>query len=358
MITESTLVLIGLVEGSLLAVAALVLLGRGSHRRLAGRQQRRRDAARTALTRALVKRSASPGDDTADGLAADLRPLSRGEGARLFAELAPHVKGADQAWLAERAREIGVIAHAARLATSRFWWRRLRGVRTLAVLGVDSADSLRLAADPHPLVRSQVAEWAGTDPSPEGVRTLAGMLSDPSRASRFAVQDALVRVGGGAVDAVAGKLRAPRDRQEAVAALRVARGLAHVALTGPVLDLSRHEDAVIRTPAYAALGALGGAAAVARLEEGLDDPGDAPRAAAAEALGRLGHWRAAAALARQLEHPAWDVRAAAARALLALGPPGVIFLRRALKRDDRFARDMARHVLEVAEVVGRRRVPA
>ena len=76
------------------------------------------------------------------------------------------------------------------------------------------------------------------------------------------------------------------------------------------------------------------------------------RAAAAQALGKLRHWPAAAALAALLRDRAWEVRRAAGFALRALGAPGLLFLRRSLQDTDRYAADMARHVLGLPDPAG------
>ncbi|MCW3016357.1 MAG: rane protein of unknown function, partial [Solirubrobacterales bacterium] len=73
------------------------------------------------------------------------------------------------------------------------------------------------------------------------------------------------------------------------------------------------------------------------------------RAAAARSLGAAGHWTAAGKLRRALGDPAWEVRRAAGLALRALGAPGEVLLRQALSDEDRFARDMARLVLELED---------
>ena len=66
-------------------------------------------------------------------------------------------------------------------------------------------------------------------------------------------------------------------------------------------------------------------------------------------LGRIGHWPAAPALAKRLQDPAWLVRRNAALALRSLGAPGELLLGRALREDDRFARDIARQTLDLPE---------
>jgi HEAT repeat protein len=59
------------------------------------------------------------------------------------------------------------------------------------------------------------------------------------------------------------------------------------------------------------------------------------------------HWQAAAQLAQCLQDSTWRVRRDAGLALRALGAPGALFLRRALKGNDAFAADMSQQVLDL-----------
>jgi HEAT repeat protein len=77
---------------------------------------------------------------------------------------------------------------------------------------------------------------------------------------------------------------------------------------------------------------------------------DAPtRAAAVAALGHLGHWPAAARIAERLGDPDWEVRRQAALALRGMGAVGTVLLRRALRVEDRFSRDMATLALDLPD---------
>jgi HEAT repeat protein len=76
------------------------------------------------------------------------------------------------------------------------------------------------------------------------------------------------------------------------------------------------------------------------------------RAAAAHALGKLGHWPAVSHLAPLLRDRVWIVRRAAGLALLALGAPGLLYLRRYLSDTDPFAADMAQQALDLPSTVG------
>jgi HEAT repeat protein len=92
---------------------------------------------------------------------------------------------------------------------------------------------------------------------------------------------------------------------------------------------------------------VGGAESAERLLELLGDEAFQVRAAAAQSLGRMRHWQAGSGLSERLRDPTWPVRRQAALALRAIGAPGVLFLRRAIKEDDHFASDMAQQILDL-----------
>jgi HEAT repeat protein len=203
-----------------------------------------------------------------------------------------------------------------------------------------------LLDDPRPEVRAQAAEWASEHPDPKTVERLVTMLGDPAPAARFSARDSLVRMGSPAAEALGRTL--PRLSGTTLpVALEVAAAVAEPHLLEPGLELASHQDAEVRTRAVTLLGALGGEGAVTALEQALGDPESDVRAAAATALADLAHWPAAASVARMLEDPAWDCRRAAGLGLLRLGEPGRLLLNRALDSDDRFAADMARHVMDL-----------
>nr|MBA2348214.1 HEAT repeat domain-containing protein [Solirubrobacterales bacterium] len=244
----------------------------------------------------------------------------------------------------------GLISRAERWCTSRRWWRRLRGVRLLGLLGRGDDVVPRLLHDANPDVRAEAAAWAAGSRSPAVVERLLELLEDPETLCRFAVKDSLLRLGEPVVDPLARRL----PILEGVAlreALTIAAALAEPRLRDPALALLGHRDPAVRALASDVVGRIGGVAAAERVAELLSDPDPAPRAAAARALGHLGHWRTAAQLTPLLRDPAWDVRRAAGVALRGLGAPGTLLLRRALADADPFAADMARQLLELPPAV-------
>jgi hypothetical protein len=275
-----------------------------------------------------------------------LRDLPHNVQVIAFLEIARNLTGTGKERLRFVAQQVGLIDRARQLCESRRWTRRLRGARILSRMDVPDPLVHQLLADPHPAVRAQAAEWAAAQPSVDVISAMLTLLADPATQARFAVQDALLRMGS----IVAGPLATfleTRSGPAAEAGLRVAESLAQPSLGPVALHHSRSENAALRVAAANLLGAVGDAPAAQRLTELLGDDDSRVRAAAAHGLGRMQHWQAASLLADRLRDKAWRVRRAAGLALRAIGAPGALFLRRAIKSDDRFAADMAQQVLDL-----------
>jgi HEAT repeat protein len=275
-----------------------------------------------------------------------LRRVPRDPQVAAFLEASRNLTGAGKERLRFVAREISLLDRARRLCESRLWTRRLRGARLLARM--DVADPLieKLLADPNPAVRAQAAEWAATQPAPSIIAIMLTMLADPATQARFAVQDALLRMGSTIAEPLASFLET-HSGLPAESGLRVSESLAEPRFLPAGLRHSASEEVGVRTAAANLLGAIGGPESAARLMELLKDPESLVRAAAAHGLGRMQHWPAAAQLAEGLQDSTWGVRRDAGLALRAIGAPGALFLRRALKGTDLFAADMAQQVLDL-----------
>jgi HEAT repeat protein len=263
-----------------------------------------------------------------------------------FLEMSRHLSGAAKERLSFVAGQVGVVDRARKLCESNRWSRRLRGARILSRLDVVDPLVQRLLLDPHPAVRAQAAEWAAAQPSVAVISAMLKLLADPATQARFAVQNALLRMGA----VVAGPLATFLERNSgraAEAGLRVAESLAEPRFGPAALRLSRTSDVGVRIAAARLLGAVGDAGGAERLIELLEDDDPSVRAAAAQGLGRMQHWKAASLLASRLRDSSWRVRRAAGLALRSIGAPGSLFLRRALKEDDAFAADMAQQVLDL-----------
>ena len=242
----------------------------------------------------------------------------------------PHARDAAQRW-----------------CRSRRWWRRLQGVRALSLLGADEPDLTHMLWDPRPEVRTEVAAWAAAHPNDRAVSHLLAMLDDPEGSCRWAASDAILRLGGAAVEPLRAHLETNPPRL--ADALRLAARLATPALLEPALRACTSEDAAVRAAAVDVAAAIGGPETFTALEALLRDPDAGVRAAAARGIGRLEGRTFARALAELLYDPVWTVRRAAATSLRALGPTGRLHLRRALTDPDPRASEIAKHVVDLPE---------
>lgn len=243
-----------------------------------------------------------------------------------------------------------MVDAARRWCSSRLWWRRLRGVRTLTTLGITGASGVDLTAlldDENPEVRAEAA--AAVVGSPVTRRTLERLVAmlDGDAWGRWAAADALLRIGEPAVEPLAVHLE--RGARRPQVGLRVAAGLGSSRLLPATLPLCHDRRATVRAAAADAVAAVGGQEAAAMLLHLLDDDAPVVREAAARGLGTLEHWPAAAALAGLLRDPVWEVRRSAAQALRALGPVGRLHLRRAAEDADPDVAQIARHVSDLPD---------
>jgi hypothetical protein len=267
---------------------------------------------------------------------------------RLFTELVPSITGQSRAQLAQLAREIGLIPVAERMAGGKDWRDRLHGVRLLSAVGGGERVVPPLLDDPHPAVRAEAVEWAGTHPTPELIDRLVGLLPRTDRYGCFVVRDSLLRVGEAAVGPLARYLER-HDGRDAEPALDVAAGVPDVRFAGPAVRLCQDPLPQVRARAAALAGAVGSEEAVGRLQTLVHDEDAEVRAAAAAALGRLRHWPSAPVIAPLLRDRAWIVRSQSALALRSLGSPGLLYLRKGLGDDDPFAADISRQVLDLPD---------
>lgn len=252
-----------------------------------------------------------------------------------------------RARLAELPAYVALAERSVRWCTSARWPRRLKGVRLLVILGAGHTTVPPLLDDPRPEVRSAAAAWAANHPSPQVITRLVRMLSDEALACRLAAQGTLIRMGRHAVPAIISHL-AEEVPAALATALLVASRVHDSALAGPALVHRNHGDPAVRAAVAQVVASGGGTGGVEGLEGFLADPAAEVRATAAAGLGALGHWPSSPLLADRLGDPAWEVRRAAGLALDRLGGPGQLYLQRALHSTDRFARDMARQVLDRA----------
>lgn len=303
-----------------------------------------RTTAQLVHARAVIVKVISGNEhSTADVLL--LQRLSRNVKTTAFLEMSRNISGDAKDRLRTVARSTGLVESAKDYCKSRRWRNRLRGARLLTNL--DEPDSLvrRLLRDPHPDVRAQAAEWAAIQPTAAIIEEMLVLLGDSDTEFRFAVQDALLRMGR----EVVGPLAEYLDRSEGVAAelgLNLAAAIAEPRFLSSGLRLSRSENPSVRESAIRLLASVGGNEAEARITEALHDSAPAVRAAAAAGLGRIKHWRSAIQLSKMLADPAWSVRRESAVALRRIGGPGLLLLQRAASSSEPVVSDIAQLTLD------------
>lgn len=338
-----------LVESALIAEVVILLLSLAilfGHAAVAQRRERRWRVGVEKGRRALLEVVRTGRLGKADE--AVLRGLPIRQQIRLFTELVPSITGLSRDHLARLAREIGLIPIAEEMAAGKDWRDRLHGVRLLSAVGGGDAVVPPLLDDPHPAVRAEAVEWAGTHATPELIERLVGLLPRTDRYGSFVVRDSLLRVGEGAVAPLARYLE-KHNGKYAEPALDVAAGVPDVRFAGAALRLCADPLPHVRARAANLAGAVGSEEAVGQLQKLVNDEDAEVRAAAAAALGRLGHWPSAAVIAPLLRDRAWIVRSQSALALRSLGSPGLLYLRKGLGDEDPFAADISRQVLDLPD---------
>ena len=343
MVDRHFLDIVMVVEIALLVLAAALFFTHGlwlfvTHRRVL----RQTEIARQSLTRLVTRGTVNVEDIQL------LRDLPQDVQESVFLDTSRNLTGSGKERLRFVAREVSLLERAQKLCESRRWTRRLRGTRLLSRMDVVDPKVMTLLADPHPAVRAQAAEWAAAQPSEPIIRAVLEMLADPETQARFAVQDALLRMGSIIAAPLAAYLET-HTGSPAESGLRVAEAVAATNFLPAAMRHSSSEVAGVRIAATNLLGAIGDAQAAERLTALLKDPDSRVRAAAVHGLGRMQHWQAGSQLAECLRDSTWHVRREAGLALRAIGAPGSLLLRRALKSDDRFAADMAQLVLDLPE---------
>jgi HEAT repeat protein len=241
-------------------------------------------------------------------------------------DVAPSVSGSSRVALVDLGYQIGVIDRALSGVNSRRWSTRLHAARVLTAFGIESPDRYRLFNDTSPDVRAQAASWCVAVQNPVGTEHLIGLLGDGDGQCRFAAQDALIRIGLPATDALVEALAVSDDDVEArILEIAAASGDDRYAERArAVLADPFHPN---RTRAVAALASTGDPGAGPALVALLDDSSDRVVLAATAGLAKLAYWSGAAAVEPLLSHPSWEIRKQAATTMLALGPPGTVLLR-------------------------------
>jgi HEAT repeat protein len=174
---------------------------------------------------------------------------------------------------------------------------------------------------------------------------LIGLLGDADGLCRFAAQDALIRVGLPAVEALNAALI---DADEIVSQrlLTTAAAIGDERFARSAGELTAAQLPTTRALACAVLARIGDPGAGPMIVPLLADPETEVRLAAAAALARLSYWTAAPDVEPLLRDASWEVRKQASEALLAFGASGLILLR-ATALGEGLGAEMAVHALQL-----------
>ncbi len=265
----------------------------------------------------------------------------------LALSLSPSLYGEALGRLARMAAELGLAHQAVRFCRSRWFWRRLHGLRLMRLCAhVPYPDLDRLCHDRLAIVRAQVAETLASLGDRGLLPLLVLMLSDPHPFVRTVAQDSLASLGEQIVEPLAQYLET-ESSHGLEAGLVVAQQVPSWRFLPIAHRACGSHEPRLRVQAARLLGAIGGGAQQQRLEELLKDPDDSVRVTAIQQLRRLRAWTAAGAIAPLLGDVAWSVRREAALTLRSFGPPGLVLLRAALAGGDATAQAIVRHVLSL-----------
>ena len=264
------------------------------------------DSRRTVVT------ALSGGDSEFDTARASLSRLSERQVVAVLLDLAPSVSGDSRAILVALGERSGVLQ------------------------------------DRSPEVRTQAAAWTVVAPNPESIDRLIGLLGDPDGLCRFAAQDALIRIGLPASEALIGAL--DTDDQEVIGrVLEIAAAMGDARFYRHATALTSDPSPTTRALAVAVLARTAHPNAGPALVALLDDQSEDVVLAAATGIAPLEFWPGAANIEPLLGHPWWELRKQAGLTLLALGAPGAILLRTTAPGDG-LAAEMAVQALQLRSI--------
>ena len=251
----------------------------------------------------------------------------------------------------ERLRAVVLDAHLARqirsLGKRKAWRKRVQAAHLQHLLPDDDPHRLDLLNDPHPLVRARAAECMQRDDVVAHVQSLIALLDDPVRVVRVGAQQALLRGDARIAEALCEYLWSGARLGTSIA-LEVAASLPDPRYGPVIVHHARDPDPQRRAMVARALGSGATLESLETLTSLLDDDDATVRSAAASAVAALHATELVTRLGAMLSDPSWTVRRAAGRSLDALGASGRVVLRARLFDDDRYARDMARQILDAA----------
>ena len=285
-------------------------------------------------------------EDQAAAIFEDVADLPRRTLLPLIQTLAVDLDGQARRRLQNLVAASGLQRFVRRRARSRRWRLRVQAAQLNYLVVHPDFDRKLLLKDPHPLVRARAVEALTDDQAAEVVPELVQLLGDESLAVRIAAQHGLVTAGAASVPELLRQLAL--GGPSSLAALEVAANITDSRLTAALDRYTRDGDPLARMMACRALGNGVGDEGIPMLHRLIDDHDPDVKASAIEALGHLGSQASVALIGSKLGDRSFLVRRASGLALDSLGASGHLVLRRHLRDPDRYARDMARQMLDAA----------
>jgi HEAT repeats len=256
--------------------------------------------------------------------------------------------------LCQLAEETGVARRVRRLGRRRSWQARSRAAQLLRLIPPEDPMVPHLLGDVRPEVRARALDSIGPDALVLHLELVIKACDSPDSGTRFAAEQALQRGDGRPVERLAAVvIEADRGGWSPLGVsslLRAVAGIPDHRIVAAVAASAWDGDPEHRRLAAEVLASGLATEVQSRLRSMLGDSHPGVRASAADALGRLGDPTAVAMLGRRLDDTDWYVRRAAGYALLVLGPAGLLVLRTTTRSPDRYARDMAGHMLAQHEL--------
>jgi HEAT repeat protein len=301
-------------------ISLVAVIAARTRRRRAERLRQQRSAGFRLTLMALVA-----GDDSEEALQV-LRSVDRRVRKALeptAVSLLSKVKGESRAALVQLLEDWGVLARASSGLRSHRAITRASAAELIGYTGrADLAAELPgLLRDPAAHVRQVAVRALGRIGDPGWARTIIDALEDDDEIPLSTAGQALLRMGAGAVAALAVATRSGRPSVRAMAATLIGL-LGDSDEINDLVALLADDSPAVASAAATALGRLGTHSVLGPLMAATFGTPDEVRAAAVAALGRVGAPGAAATLQRLVADPVHQVASNSAHALAQLGEPG------------------------------------
>lgn len=198
----------------------------------------------------------------------------------------------------------------------------------------------------------QASVWAvGQVGDPSVLRGLVGLLEDRNLLVAHRAQEVLADRGREVADAIVAFAGTTSSRSGRLAAIELIGWLRLTTAADLLLEFMDDIDPEVRVKSVKAAAAIGDPRFLQSFSGGLDDSSWAVRCQAAKGLSLYGSPDTVPGLNRALRDRHWWVRFYAATALAEAGPFGAEALQAALQDPEPPVRDMARYLLERAQLI-------